>query len=840
MAASWHHGDLTKATAAPPASGDPAGYVFDAQQTQHVVYRSGDGHIRELWWDAAGGWQHGDLSAATGAPSAVGDPAGYMFDAQETQHVVYRSGDGHIQELWWDAAGGWHHGDLTAATGAPNAVGNPAGYMFDAQGTQHIVYRDGTGNVQELWWDAAVGWHHGDLSAATGAPAAAGDPAGYMFDAQGTQHVVYRSADGHIQELWWDSAGSWHHGDLTAATGAPNAVGDPAGYMFNAQGTQHVVYRSGNGHILELWWDAAGGWHFGDLTAATGGPNAVGNPAGYMFDAQGTQHVVYRDAAGNLQELWWDGVWHVGNLTTATGAPAAVGDPAGYMFDAQPTQHVVYRSADGHVQELWWGEGVPQQVFVRREIWGLESANTFDPITLAYAKAIQVMQARPASDPTSWTFQAAIHGSYATPPAGANWNDCQHQGWFFLPWHRMYLYYFERIVRKAVLDAGGPSDWALPYWNYDRPFPGNTLPPAFRAATLPDGTANPLFVPAPQRSAALMAGGQVPSTATSAAAAMASTDFSLPSLMPSFGGGRVGPAHFGGAQNLGLLEQTPHNVMHPTIGGALSGQCGGGLMTDPNCAALDPIFWLHHANIDRLWNNWVASGGGRANPTQAAWLNQSFVLYDENGAQVTLTGADVVDTAAQLGYIYDDVPVPVASMQGVAEEAAMERPSPRAPELVGASETPLELVGDTASVSIRVPQTTRPMVEEAARDEARRFIVSVDDIDAEQDPGLAYAVYLNGEPNVRQHIGNISLFGIQEMKNPDRPHDAAPGFRHTFDATNAVNALRAQGVYDPSSLTVTFEPIRVLPPPGVTFPEALQQTGPVPPVRIGRVGLFVA
>ena len=32
---------------------------------------------------------------------------------------------------------------------------------------------------------------------------AAGDPAAYMFDAQGTQHVVYRGSDNHIHELWW-------------------------------------------------------------------------------------------------------------------------------------------------------------------------------------------------------------------------------------------------------------------------------------------------------------------------------------------------------------------------------------------------------------------------------------------------------------------------------------------------------------------------------------------------------------------------------------------------------------------------------------------------------------
>jgi hypothetical protein len=32
-------------------------------------------------------------------------------------------------------------------------------------------------------------------------PAADGEPAGYVFDAQGTQHVVYRGADDHIHEF---------------------------------------------------------------------------------------------------------------------------------------------------------------------------------------------------------------------------------------------------------------------------------------------------------------------------------------------------------------------------------------------------------------------------------------------------------------------------------------------------------------------------------------------------------------------------------------------------------------------------------------------------------------
>ena len=470
--------------------------------------------------------------------------------------------------------------------------------------------------------------------------------------------------------------------------------------------------------------------------------------------------------------------------------------------------------------------------YVRREAWALESLTVFDPVTLAFANAVGVMQARPASDPTSWVYQAAIHATFSSPPAGATWNACQHQSWFFLPWHRMYLYYFERIVRQAVLDAGGPTDFALPYWNYDRPFPGNTLPPAFRTPTLPDGSANPLFVASPRRSAALMAGGQVPATATTSEAAMALTNFSSQFTAPSFGGGRVGPAHFGGA--VGALESTPHNIMHPTIGGPSFGACAGGLMTDPRCAALDPIFWLHHGNIDRLWNVWLALGGGRANPSEAAWLSQSFVFRDETGAQVTLTGGDIVDSAGQLGYVYDDVPVAAFAAPQMAPTPP---PPPQPPELATASEAPLVLTGQTVSVSLAMPQSARETVREAV--EARRILVNVEDIEAERDPGLGYAVFLEAPGGERRHIGNVSFFGIEAMRDPDRPHEGAPGFRHSFDATAAVAELRGQGILDEAALTVIFEPIRILPPPGGELPAAALDTGPVSPVRIGRVSLFL-
>jgi hypothetical protein len=64
--------------------------------------------------------------------------------------------------------------------------------------------------------------------------------------------------------LWWDANG-WHHHDPTGDNDAPNATGDPAAYVFAAQGTQHVVYRGAFNHIYELWW-LNGDWHHKDVT----------------------------------------------------------------------------------------------------------------------------------------------------------------------------------------------------------------------------------------------------------------------------------------------------------------------------------------------------------------------------------------------------------------------------------------------------------------------------------------------------------------------------------------------------------------------------------------------
>src|SRR5262249_3678134 len=132
-----------------------------------------------------------------------------------------------------------------------------------------------------------------------------------------------------------------------------------------------------------------------------------------------------------------------------------------------------------------------------------------DTTLLWYSRAVGIMQQRKFVDPTSWRFQAAVHDydpgtdpnlSAGDPaPPGSLLNQygkpCQHSSWFFLPWHRMYLYFFEQIVAAAVVQAGGPADWSLPFWDYSASDAARSLPWAFGQPTWPGGETNYLYVP---------------------------------------------------------------------------------------------------------------------------------------------------------------------------------------------------------------------------------------------------------------------------------------------------------------------------------------------------------
>ena len=474
----------------------------------------------------------------------------------------------------------------------------------------------------------------------------------------------------------------------------------------------------------------------------------------------------------------------------------------------------------------------------RRDVWKL--AAPWDPITKAYALAVIEMQKRPATDLTSWAYQAAVHGvgSVTAPPPDKFRDQCQHNSSFFLPWHRWYLYEFEQIVRATIASiAEVPADvkatWALPYWDYSRTG-ASQLPPAFRETKLWDGVRdNPLRVKG--RSPGLNEGtARISASIASPLPGVLDQSFSSTFATPTFGGSEfIGRHHFHEKwANPGGLESTPHNNVHGAV---------GGLMLDFSTAALDPIFWLHHCNIDRWWE--VRGHTAPHTDPTGAWATFLFDFHDGTGAPVRVKAGDSVATEAKLGYKYESITrpggpprPPSRRRQGIDVEAAPGAPAgpELPPEIVGHSDDGLSLTGAPASLGFAVGAPTnqfraaRPFAAAEDDHEVHRVILNVEDIRGAQNPGTSYEVYL-GEQTPQHLAGVLSFFGI-EMTQPDAadPH----GLRYVFDITDVVDHLRDEQAWDPTDIQVSFKPV------GLDYDDEPPSAGePQPEVTIGRVSI---
>lgn len=511
--------------------------------------------------------------------------------------------------------------------------------------------------------------------------------------------------------------------------------------------------------------------------------------------------------------------------------------------------------------------------YVRKNVY--ENGGDFsDPTLLWYARGVAAMNARPITDPTSWRFFAAIHGidkplwihyGYLSRteqlPAQSQinlfWDQCQHGTWYFLPWHRGYLLALEATIRAAVVGAGGPSDWALPYWNY---FDGNenVLPPAFASRDWPDGTGNnPLFIP--QRWGPTKAGNQVYVPVNQVNMdALGDPDFIGPAQGASVGFGGIDTGFSHGGNVFGGIESQPHNLVHVFVGGQdPQNPRFPGLMSYPPSAALDPIFYLHHANIDRLWQTWLQEPASTGNPTDPNWLNgpasigeRAFAMpMPPSGAPWYYTPGDVGNLSA-LDYMYDDLspngaPAVTERLEMLraaagATEGANAMPSrSQNVEMVGANEAPLHITG-------RGGVHTQVRLEGAARNRMTANLAAA--APAEAAPATASdRVFLNLE-NVRSpsdaHVlqvyvnlpdgadpadhpdrlaGSVGLFGARQASEPDQAHGGA-GLTFVMEITHVVNALHLGGELDAGALDVRIVP----------FDEVPEEV----PVTVGRVSMF--
>ena len=99
---------------------------------------------------------------------------------------------------------------------------------------------------------------------------------------------------------------------------------------------------------------------------------------------------------------------------------------------------------------------------------------------------------------------------------------------------------------------------------------------------------------------------------------------------------KVFPGTFTGFQT--LLEGTVHGGTHNAVGGDMAG----------SASPTDPLFWLHHAFIDKTWADWQSSPNGQNPP------NPNEILKPASLQAGVHFGAKVSSllSIATLGYSY--------------------------------------------------------------------------------------------------------------------------------------------------------------------------------------------
>lgn len=269
-------------------------------------------------------------------------------------------------------------------------------------------------------------------------------------------------------------------------------------------------------------------------------------------------------------------------------------------------------------------------------------------------RGVQLQRDLPDTDPRSFRNQQKLHCLYCDNGIyypNSSWPLEIHGGWHFLPWHRMFMYFNERIIAKLLED----DTFALPFWNWDNQTPeapyANIQPYFYaRNKTSPLWNRNRNNCSEPPYTIDLnTAGGctakspeQLRTDNTRMIYSQIVTGAPTPNLF--FGM----PFSFGdaGSSGSGTFEDAPHGTVHLWMGDPNPPSPSGPYddMGNFAVAARDPIFYGHHANVDRIWTIWRSLGGKqRVEPTHPDFLNSQYTFYDENGDLIIVNTSQILN-----------------------------------------------------------------------------------------------------------------------------------------------------------------------------------------------------
>jgi tyrosinase len=433
----------------------------------------------------------------------------------------------------------------------------------------------------------------------------------------------------------------------------------------------------------------------------------------------------------------------------------------------------------------------------------------------------QILDALPSlieqwGDPRSLGYQAQVHATYMLDPTAwpshlgtqALWHECAHGNWFFLPWHRGYLLEYEAIARAHIEALQGPHEtWALPYWNssdYLTDPNAATLPLALRDAVLPADVdipgvdagpegqrPNPLHEPS-RRGPRPLQGPPSFVDWPDASLALQRAHFANAEddNLVSFGGGYLEDLRFfHSSSELGQMDMQPHGQGHVRT---------GGFMASFFTAGLDPVFWMHHANVDRLWETYARDLGhgypfpdGRpagqlAGGAFDSWTQREFRFLRSDGSVKAWTAPGVLDTEA-LGYTYELItrpqfnPIPPPPAGGEVNPFGVDKPF----------FAPVSASSDVRLAEARTIELTGGDEDDGAVVlPGQRWNVRFDGIRSECPAQTSYAVYLGLDddqaPDESRLLGALSLFGVFESS---LERNGAIGSSRLMEATSVVGRI---------------------------------------------------
>ena len=425
-------------------------------------------------------------------------------------------------------------------------------------------------------------------------------------------------------------------------------------------------------------------------------------------------------------------------------------------------------------------------------------------------------------NPRSYTYWALIHT-----------HTCPHGNWWFLPWHRAYLYYFEQALREAVADYRPDVPLAIPYWNWTEQ---RTIPELFQGTFQePNPLANDrrFFVGLDDESVG---------RETMCRVVDGAVDFI------SFGSEPARCLRPDGSAALALclrergnkspLESGPHDAVHGLVGG-IDAQGAPGDMASVSTSAFDPIFWSHHANLDRLWNVWLAqSGSGHQNPDPnqpegRAWRRLRFVeLVEPQGQPILKFVAEIMDDPAIQGVTYKDFgpapppcePAPVPAVADAPRRAGHgDKPDGHASAAGGAGAARLAATAaEPRTLAVARPATyefksetiREPLAAATAEAVPRQQLVAVvEGVGYPRQGPVVYArAYLNlpdANPDTPvadpHYLGSFYFFGDgQGGEGAATEHDHAT-FNVALPITPAIKRLAKEKAFEPEqALAVTL------------------------------------